>query len=61
MMKKSRMGQLLSILVRRESMSSMLDVLFSHSTTLGVRETNVIRHRLAREIVGRNKVWLSPS
>ena len=50
MMKKSRMGQLVSILVRRESMSSMLDVLFSHSTTLGVRETAITRHRLAREI-----------
>jgi len=50
MMKKSRMGQLVSILVRRESMSSMLDVLFSHSTTLGVRETAITRHRLAREM-----------
>ena len=49
-MKKSRTGQLLSMLVRRESVSSMLDVLFSHSTTLGVREMNVVRHRMAREI-----------
>lgn len=50
-MKKNRPGVLISILCAREQREAMLDVLFSETTTIGVRFHEVERQALARETV----------
>ena len=47
-MKKSRPGTLLRVLCCAEDREKMLTLLFCHTTTIGVRETEVRRHVLAR-------------
>jgi hypothetical protein len=47
-MKKQRPGALLSVLCRTEDRESMLDLIFTESTTFGVRETLVQRTVLER-------------
>ena len=49
-MKKNRPGTVIEVLCRGEDALKLRDVLFRHSTTLGVRETPVTRHSLPREI-----------
>ncbi|HXT65092.1 MAG TPA: nickel pincer cofactor biosynthesis protein LarC [Pyrinomonadaceae bacterium] len=49
-MKKNRPGTVVEVLCRGEDAQKLRDVLFRHSTTLGVRETSVTRHSLPREI-----------
>jgi uncharacterized protein (TIGR00299 family) protein len=50
-MKKNRPGVLVSILCRQASREAMFDLLFSETTTLGVRSFEVERRALEREIV----------
>lgn len=50
-MKKNRPGVLLSILCRREERARLSEVLFSETTTLGVRAYEVERRALEREII----------
>jgi uncharacterized protein (TIGR00299 family) protein len=47
-MKKQRPGMLLTVLARPESKEALLDLIFSESTTFGVREHAVSRHVLER-------------
>ena len=49
-MKKSRPANTLSVLVRPENKSSCLDIIFSETTTLGIREEQITRYSLDREI-----------
>ena len=47
-MKKSRPGTLVTALCREDNKEALLDVIFRHSTTIGVRECGLRRHVLAR-------------
>ncbi len=49
-MKKNRPGVIVEVLCRSEDAAKLRDLLFRHSTTLGVRETEVTRHSLPRRI-----------
>ena len=49
-MKKSRPGTLLRVLCKKEDREKILAVLFAHTTTIGVRETEVNRYVLRRQI-----------
>jgi hypothetical protein len=48
-MKKGRPGQLVTVLCRPEDVAALEDVLFAETTTLGVRQYECLRHKLARE------------
>jgi len=48
-MKKGRPGTLLSILTDDLNMNATLDILFSETTTIGVRITRVVRKKIKRE------------
>ena len=50
-MKKSRPAVILSALCTEEQAAEIKAVIFSHTTTLGVREHRVLRNTLAREVV----------
>lgn len=50
-MKKNRPGTLVSILCRPADAARLREMLFTETTTLGVRVSEVTRHALAREIV----------
>lgn len=47
-MKKSRPGILLRIMCKKEQREAMLNLIFKHTTTLGIRETLCQRHILER-------------
>lgn len=49
-MKKSRPGTLLRVICTKEKKEDMLALLFRHTTTLGVRETETARYVLKRKI-----------
>lgn len=49
-MKKSRPGILLSVLCRESDREKLVEALFRHTTTLGVREAVCDRHTLHREV-----------
>lgn len=49
-MKKSRPGTLLSVMCREADRDRMLELLFQHTTTLGVREQTSRRYTLARRM-----------
>jgi len=49
-MKKNRPGVVLSVLCRPEDTTRLRELLFTETTTLGVRTQHVARHRLARTI-----------
>lgn len=49
-MKKSRPGILLSVLCRESDREKLVEALFRHTTTLGIREVLCDRHTLHREI-----------
>jgi uncharacterized protein (TIGR00299 family) protein len=53
-MKKGRPGQLLTVLGRPADAAALEDILFTETTTLGVRRHGCVRHKLARgqETVG---------
>lgn len=48
-MKKSRSANTLSVLLRPESRAVCLDIIFRETTTLGIREEQVVRWSLNRE------------
>lgn len=48
-MKKGRPGTRVEVLARQESVETLREALFVHTTTLGVREQPVSRHALQRE------------
>ena len=50
-MKKNRPGTLLTVLARPEQRAGLTDIVFRETTTIGVRYHEVMRERLAREIV----------
>ncbi len=49
-MKKSRSGNLLCVMCRESSKEKILQTIFKHTTTLGVRETRSNRYYLEREV-----------
>ena len=56
-MKKGRPGVLLSVLCRREEKDAVLQCLFKHTTTLGVREALTQRYLLKREMRSADTPW----
>ena len=51
MMKKSRPATMLSVIAQERDVDSMLSILFTETTTLGVRLQRVERRKVAREMV----------
>lgn len=49
-MKKNRPATLLRVLCAPSDVNAMADILFSETTTLGIRESSVVRTSLAREM-----------
>ena len=47
-MKKSRPGTMMTVLCREEEREAFVELLFRHTTTLGIRETRCSRHCLQR-------------
>ena len=56
-MKKNRPGVLLSVLCRPEHREKMVELLFRHTTTLGIRETAHRRYLLSRSASERETPW----
>lgn len=56
-MKKNRPGQVLNILCTEQIKDSVISFLFKETTTLGVRYTPYIVHRLEREFIKVNTEW----
>ena len=50
-MKKNRPGMLLTVLCRNEDVAKLTDLIFTETTTLGVRQREERRQALAREWV----------
>jgi pyridinium-3,5-bisthiocarboxylic acid mononucleotide nickel chelatase len=50
-MKKGRPGIMLSVLTEPALLDNVLEILYSETTTLGVRVTDVDRHKLKREFI----------
>lgn len=50
-MKKSRPGTLIRVMCKEEEREKMTELLFKHTTTLGIRETRTRRYVLDRKIV----------
>jgi len=50
-MKKSRPGTLITVICREAQREAMLQQIFRHTTTIGVRETLCARHVLRRDII----------
>ncbi|EGY80682.1 MAG: nickel pincer cofactor biosynthesis protein LarC [Peptoniphilus sp.] len=49
-MKKSRPGTLIKVMCREEDKSNLLELIFKHTTTIGIRETQTSRYILDRNI-----------
>ncbi len=49
-MKKGRPGILLSVLAGENILNDVLEIIYSETTTLGIRITHIDRHKLKREI-----------
>lgn len=56
-MKKCRPGILLTVLCREEDREKLVQCLFRHTTTLGIRETLCQRHTLARHVEQVETPW----
>ena len=56
-MKKNRPGVLLSVLCRPEHREKMVELLFRHTTTLGIRETAHRRYLLSRSASEQETPW----
>ena len=48
-MKKNRPGAQLSVICEDEDISKACQIIFSETTTLGIRQHNILRHSLKRE------------
>jgi len=57
LMKKNRPGQVLHVICSEEIREKIMDLLFLETTTLGVRYTPYIVHRLEREWIEVKTVW----
>lgn len=53
MMKKNRPGTTLSVLVEKESVEKIKEMIFLETTTLGIRITEIQRESLERRIISR--------
>jgi len=53
-MKKGRPGIMLSVLIENRFLNTVLSIIYSETTTLGVRITEVGRHKLKREVLEKN-------
>ncbi|MFC4971789.1 nickel insertion protein [Paenibacillus sp. GCM10023248] len=60
-MKRGRPGIMLNVLVEEERLSAIEDVIFSETTTLGIRYMHASCHRLAREFEKVQTPWGSLS
>ncbi len=49
-MKKSRLGTMLCVLTKKDDKERLLKEIFKHTSTLGVREYTINRHKLKRKI-----------
>ncbi len=49
-MKKGRPGILLSVLAEEKILNNILDIIYSETTTLGIRITHIDRHKVSRDI-----------
>ena len=56
-MKKSRPGVELTVLCRPEDREAMVELIFRHTTTLGVRETMCRRYTLRRRVETADTPW----
>lgn len=56
-MKKGRPGIMLNVLVEEQRLAEMEDIIFSETTTLGIRYLHASCHRLAREFVSVATRW----
>lgn len=56
-MKKGRPGIMLNVLVEESRLAAMEAVIFSETTTLGIRYVHASCHRLAREFVTVSTQW----
>jgi hypothetical protein len=56
-MKKNRPGTLLTVLCKPEHASKLTELIFSETTTLGVRRRDEIRHTLARRWESVSTPW----
>ncbi|MGG1517538.1 nickel insertion protein [Paenibacillus oryzisoli] len=56
-MKKGRPGIMLNVLIEEERLSAVEEVIFSESTTLGLRYLHASCHRLAREFEHVETKW----
>lgn len=56
-MKKNRPGQVLNVLCSELIKDSIISFLFSETTTLGIRFTPYVVHRLERELIKVNTEW----
>ncbi|MGG1553378.1 nickel insertion protein [Paenibacillus ferrarius] len=56
-MKKGRPGIMLNVLIDEDRLSAMEDIIFSESTTLGLRYLHASCHRLAREFEHVETKW----
>lgn len=50
-MKKSRSANTLSVLLRADTKDACLDIIFSETTTLGIREESITRYSLNRQFI----------
>ena len=50
-MKKSRSANTLSVLLRPKDKDACLDIIFSETTTLGIREEKILRYSLNRKFI----------
>lgn len=56
-MKKGRPAHTLSVLADPAAVPSLREVVYTHTTSLGIRESRVDRHRLVRETVTVETAW----
>lgn len=57
LMKKGRPAHTLSVLADQELTAALRDIVYAHTTSLGVRQQTIQRHRLARATVSVETRW----
>lgn len=56
-MKKDRLGVILSVLCREENTEEIKEVIFTETTSLGIRESKVMRNKLKRDFLKVNTIY----